>query len=93
MKLQEAKRTNTFGVKYLSKGRYGKKYAVKIEIGCVNGKHGLMEYFYEGNDYDLGIWFANRVNELITKGGHTMALDWREYDMFEEMKEWQAKRK
>lgn len=93
--MQEAKRTNSFGIRYLSKGRYryGKLYAVKIEVGCANGKHGLMVHFYEGSDYELAVWFANRVNELISKGGHAMALDWREHDMFEEMKEWQAKRK
>lgn len=88
--MQKPKQTNTFGVKYLSKGRNGRKYAVKIEIGCANG---LMEYFYEGNDYELAVWFANKVNELITKGGYTEALNWRDYGMFEEMKEWQAKKK
>ena len=93
MNLQEAKQTNTFGIKYLSKGHNGRRYAIKIEIGCVNGKHGKMEYFYEGNDYELAVWFANKVNKLITEGGHTKALDWREYDMAEEVREWQTRRK
>ncbi len=88
--MKQPKATNTSGIRYLSKGHNGRKYAVKIEIGCVGGKHGKMEYFYEGNDYDLAVWFANKVNQLISKGGHTAALDWREYDMTEEVSEWKA---
>lgn len=81
-KRMEAKVTNTFGIRYLSKGRPGKgSYAVKIEIGCSKGKHGKQEYFYEGNDFNLAKAIALKVQELMKKGGPTKALDWKDYDM------------
>lgn len=88
--MKQPRATNTYGIRYLNKGNRGKKYVVKIEIGCVGGKHGKMEYFYVGDDYDLAVWFANKVNQLISKGGHTAALEWKDYDMAREVSEWQA---
>ena len=35
-------------------------------------------------------WCIVQLNKLISEGGHTKALDWREYDMAEEVYEWKA---
>lgn len=78
----KAKETNTFGIRYLSKGRPGKgRYSVKIEIGCSNGRHGKQEYFYEGNDYELAKAIALKVQSLMRQGGVVKALSWKDYDM------------
>ena len=81
----EAKVTNTFGIKYLSKGRPGKGlYAVKLEIACSGGKHGKYEYFYEGNDFELAKAIALKVQQLMGSGGkigQTKALEWKDFDM------------
>lgn len=82
---------SVFGIKYLSRGRPAKGlYSVKIEIGCHSGKHGKTEYFYEGNNYDLAVKIANKVNQLMIEGGQSKALEWKDYDMNEEVKEWKA---
>lgn len=76
------KSTNTFGVRYLSKGRPGRGlYAVKIEIAAVNSYHGKMEYFYEGNDREYAEALANKVNELISSGGKIAALNFKDYEL------------
>ena len=49
----EPRSNNIEQIRYLSRGHYGRRYAVKIEIGCQGGKHGKMEYFYEGNDFEF----------------------------------------
>ena len=68
----KAKSTNTFGIRYLSKGRPGKGlYAVKFEYGCINGKHGKYEYLYEGNDFNLAKKLALKTQELMQIGGAT----------------------
>lgn len=78
----KTKSNNTFGVKYLSKGRPGRGlYAVKIEIACAKGKHGKMEHLYEGNDFELAKALAEKVQKLMASGGATKVLDWRDYDM------------
>lgn len=83
------KANNISGIRYLSKGRPGKGlYAVKIEIGCVNGKHGKMEYFYEGNNATLAEAIANQVNCLMESGGATKALEWKDYEMEEWLQRW-----
>lgn len=83
----KAKSTNTFGIKYLSKGRPGKGlYAVKIEIACQGGKHGKHEYFYEGNNLELAKEIALRVQALMAQGGQTKALDWKDNEMDEWLK-------
>lgn len=87
--MKKAKVNNESGIRYLSKARPGHGlYAVKIEIACVNGRHGKIEYFYEGNDKALATKIANKVNELMCIGGATKALDWKDYDM-EEWLKWQ----
>ena len=78
----KAKSTNTFGIKYLSKGRPGRGlYAVKFEYGCINGKHGKYEYLYEGNDFDLAKKLALKTQELMQIGGATKVLEFKDYDM------------
>lgn len=81
-KRMKAKSSNTFDIKYLSKGRPGRGlYAVKIEIGCANGKHGKMEYLYEGNDFDLAKKLALKTQELMQIGGTANVLEFKDYDM------------
>lgn len=78
----KAKSTNTFGIRYLSKGRPGRGlYAVKIEIACAGNKHGKMEHLYEGNDFELAKAIAEKVQKLMVLGGATKVLDWKDYDM------------
>jgi len=89
--MMEPRSNNIEQIRYLSRGHYGRRYAVKIEIGCQGGKHGKMEYFYEGNDFEFAKKMANRINELIERGGHARALQWRDFEMEEEVKQWQAK--
>mgnify|MGYP001353069014 CR=1 FL=1 len=90
----KAKSSNTFGIKYLSEGRPGRGlYAVKIEIGCVNGKHGKMEYLYEGNDFDLAKKLALKTQELMQIGGATNVLEFKDYDMEDWLKELKSKYK
>lgn len=81
-KLQKPKSNSTTGIRYLSKGRPGRGlYAVKIEIGCVNGRHGKMEYLYEGNDKELAIKLALKVQDLMRGGGATRVLEFKDYDL------------
>ena len=78
----KAKSTNTFGIRYLSKGRPGKSlYAVKFEYGCANGKHGKYEYLYEGNDFNLAKRQALKTQELMQIGGATNVLEFKDYDV------------
>ena len=81
-KRMKAKLSNTLGIKYLSKGRPGRGlYAVKIEIGCINGRHGKMEYLYEGNDKELATKLALKVQDLMRSGGATKVLEFKDYDL------------
>lgn len=81
-KYERPKSTNTHGIRYLSKGRPGRGlYAVKIEIGCKNGRHGKYEYLYEGNDLKLAEAIALKVQKLMKTGGATKVLEFKDYDM------------
>lgn len=78
----KARTTNSFGIRYLSKGRPGRGlYAVKIEIACVNNKHGKYEYLYEGNNLELAKALALKVQSLMESGGATKVLEFKDYDM------------
>lgn len=78
----KAKINNSFGIKYLSKGRPGRGlYAVKIEIACSNGKHGKMEYLYEGNNFKLAEALALKVQSLMKSGGAAKVLEFKDYDI------------
>lgn len=86
-RMNEPRSMNTFGIKYLSKGRPGNGlYAVKIEVGCVNGKHGRMEYLYEGNDKRLAEALAYKAQELMAAGGTSKVLEFKDYELDEWVK-------
>lgn len=85
--LKEAKKTNSFGVRYLNTlGRSKKYFCVRIETGCKNNKHGKTVFFYQGSNIDIATKIANKVNELICIGGHELAVQWKDNGMMEWLK-------
>lgn len=78
------------GIKHLTRGRTT-LYDVKFEIGCGNGKRGKTHHFYEGNNKELAIKIANKVNKLIEIGGKTKALDWYDNEMLDWLEQQEEK--
>lgn len=60
--------TNVHGVRYLSKGSKPGVFAVKMEIGCFDGEHGVTKYLYIGRNYNLAVKIANHVNFKLQSG-------------------------
>ena len=66
--MRPPKITNSHGVRFLHNGPSCYTFAVKIEIGCKNGKHGKTRYVYIGNDIDVAIKAADELNEMLESG-------------------------